>query len=352
MSTPNPLAAGGPAQNVSKTTLPIAGLHVDIYGLTELPPSAQSISCLWLHHPRLRAKEDMSTIASLALSSWHRHPSSSSSSSSSSPRGLIAVAFDQRNHGTRKISDVANQAWRQGNKTHAQDMFGIVSGAVVDTSLLLDGLEGYIFGNGEHGGPGRKVDQHLALGVSLGGHSVWQALFAEPRITAGVAVIGCPDYVALIRDRARLSKLETFSAADGGSSFLGSRDFPAALVGAVGKYDPKGLLFGTGDISFPTSEAEQKRLKPALDKTIRGKKFQVLSGGKDKLVPYAKSEPFLDFFKSAVETWYKDGGVSVEDIVYPDAGHEFNETMMNDAVRFIVDVVSDAHKGQTATAKI
>ena len=37
--------------------------------------------------------------------------------------GLIAVAFDQRNHGTREINQMANRDWRSGNETHAQDMF-------------------------------------------------------------------------------------------------------------------------------------------------------------------------------------------------------------------------------------
>ena len=39
--------------------------------------------------------------------------------------GLIAVSFDQRNHGSRKIDPVANEAWRSGNPRHAQDMFSI-----------------------------------------------------------------------------------------------------------------------------------------------------------------------------------------------------------------------------------
>lgn len=37
--------------------------------------------------------------------------------------GLIAVSFDQRNHGTREVNAQANQAWREGNASHAQDMF-------------------------------------------------------------------------------------------------------------------------------------------------------------------------------------------------------------------------------------
>ena len=37
--------------------------------------------------------------------------------------GIIAVAFDQRNHGSREVNLLANQDWRSGNENHAQDMF-------------------------------------------------------------------------------------------------------------------------------------------------------------------------------------------------------------------------------------
>lgn len=86
------------------------------------------------------------------------------------------------------------------------------SGMVVDTSHLMDAIEGYLFGNGYGPGvvstssssssaqqqqqPREIIDQHLVLGVSLGGHSTWQIMFADPRVTAGIAVIGCPDYMS------------------------------------------------------------------------------------------------------------------------------------------------------------
>lgn len=196
-ATNNPLAESSPSPTpaVSKTTLPIAGLQVDVYGLAELPPAATAITCLWLHHPRLRRKEDMASIADEILSAFNSSPPSASA------RGLIAVAFDQRNHGSRLVDKAANEAWRQGNATHAQDMFGTVSGTVVDTMHLLDVLEGYLFGAGDGpgvspGGESRQIDTNMVLGVSLGGHSAWQLLFAEPRVTAGVVVIGCPDYMS------------------------------------------------------------------------------------------------------------------------------------------------------------
>ncbi|KAI1496081.1 hypothetical protein F5X99DRAFT_86491 [Biscogniauxia marginata] len=354
-----------PYAPVSRTTLPIAGLQVDVYGLAELPPAAPSVSCLWLHHPRGRRKEDMADIAHQVLRAFHHDEDDDDESRGKRGRGLIAVAFDQRNHGSRVADERANGAWREGNPTHAQDMFGVVSGTVVDTVHLLDVLEGYLFGAG--GGPGappaaslegvvssgRHIDQNVVLGVSLGGHSAWQLLFADPRVTAGVMVIGCPDYMNLMQDRARLSKLQTWSTVDDGASFFGSRDFPDALIAACKKFDPKGIIFGTGEILRTPSTGEQDRIRPLLSSRIRGKGFQILSGGADKLVPYAAAEPFLYFLKAAATSWYKDGAVYVENNVYQGVGHEFNAAMRKDATRFILDVVAASDKDtKVASPKI
>ncbi|KAI0595472.1 hypothetical protein F4775DRAFT_370757 [Biscogniauxia sp. FL1348] len=349
MSESNPITnPTSPYPSISKTTLLITGLQVDVYGLAELAPHpAPSVSCLWLHHPRGRRREDMAGIAHQVLGAYYY------GGKRAGRRGLIAVAFDQRNHGTRAVdgSGRANGAWREGNPTHAQDMFGVVAGAVADTALLLDALGGYLFGGGPV--PARRIDHNLVLGVSLGGHSAWQLLFAEPRVTAGVMVIGCPDYMSLMQDRARLSKLQTWSATDNGASFFGSRDFPDALIAACKKFDPKGIVFGTGEISRAPSAAEQDRIRSVLDSRIHGKKLQVLSGGADKLVPYAAAEPFLDFLKTAAASWYKNGAVSIEDHVYQGVGHEFNAEMRKDATRFILDAVDAFDKdSKVASSKI
>lgn len=185
----NPMAALTPPPPVSKKTIHMAGILVDIYGLDEVPPHAARVSCLWLHHPRTRAKEDMSNIAARCVSAWNHQ--NGSSGGGGGGRGLIAAAFDQRNHGGRMVHAPGNAAWRDGNPTHAQDMFSIVAGTVADQVGLMDAVGGYVF-NDEGG---RDIDQHLALGVSLGGHSVWQLMFADPRVCAGVVVIGCPDYM-------------------------------------------------------------------------------------------------------------------------------------------------------------
>jgi hypothetical protein len=158
----------------------------------------------------------------------------------------------------------------------------------------------------------------------------------------------------LLRDRARLSKLPTYSHHDDGASFTHSKDFPPALVEWVKKLDPKGILFGTDPVPAPgtTSQTEQKRLRAILDEKVRGKKILVTSGGDDKLVPYKCSKPFLDWFKDAIGTWYADGGVVLEDNVYPGVGHTFSADMVRDAVWFIVDVVASWDKEEQVASKI
>ncbi|KAI0394297.1 Alpha/Beta hydrolase protein [Xylariaceae sp. FL0594] len=319
---------------VSKKTLLIAGLDVDVYGLSELSAAASAITCLWLHHPRGRRKEDMGYIANEMVSAFN------ASSPTTSTRGLIVVAFDQRNHGTRLRSEIRNDSWKKGNSTHAQDMFATVSGTVMDTIHLLDLLQAHLFSGPEHKGEQRHIDSNLVLGVSLGGHCAWQLLFSEPRITAGVVVVGCPDYMNMMQDRARRSKLETVTAADNGFSFFGSHDFPKSLIAACEKFDPKAILFGTREIPTELSSSDEERLRTVLDSKIRGKRFQVLSGGADRLVPYDAGRQFMDFFQKATDGWYKDGNVYMENNIYPEVGHTFSEEMRRDAVRFVLDSVN------------
>jgi hypothetical protein len=58
----------------------------------------------------------MADIAARSVGAFRDHPRSAE-------RGLLAVAFDQRNHVGREVHALANQDWRSGNAAHAQDMF-------------------------------------------------------------------------------------------------------------------------------------------------------------------------------------------------------------------------------------
>lgn len=370
--TPNPMEGLPEPPAVSVKTLAVTGILVDVYGLEELPSNLTHVSVLWLHNPRLGTKARMAPMAHRAVGEYNatRQPSST--------RGLIAAAFgeqspflstpissgpgrltdrlepcpDQRNHGTREVHPLANQSWNKGNPHHAQDMVGIISGTVVDTSLLIDALPAYLFLESCPSSP--IFDQHICLGVSLGGHSTWQALFTEPRITAGVSIIGCPDFQLLMKDRARLSKLPTYDKSTAGSGFLGSRDFPPGLVAQCARFDPKGILFGAGEVPAEGTpdEAEQARLRPILDAHVKGKKLLMCTGGADKLVPWRCSEPFTKFFTAAAEGWYKDSSLVADNRVYAGVGHECSDGMVVDAVRFVCEVVQSAGAQGPAVSRI
>jgi hypothetical protein len=154
-----------------------------------------------------------------------------------------------------------------------------------------------------------------------------------------------------MKDRARKSKLNTYKTTDNGSSFLGSTSFPPSLVAAVIRSDPKGILFGLDDIPAApyhelSSAEQQDRLRRILDARLKDKRIIVCSGAEDKLVPYAISRPFLEFLTDATREggWYGDGGLSVENFLYDGVGHTFSEGMMQDSVRFLVDVLDGADR--------
>jgi hypothetical protein len=108
--------------SVSQKKYPIAGILTTVFGLDELPSQASEIACLWLLHPRLATQERMTGIAESVIADWNQRIKDGHAGP---VKGLIAVSFDQRNHGTRLVDPLANEAWRQGNPRHAQDMFSI-----------------------------------------------------------------------------------------------------------------------------------------------------------------------------------------------------------------------------------
>ncbi|KAE8144870.1 hypothetical protein BDV25DRAFT_145189 [Aspergillus avenaceus] len=345
--------------SVSEKTYPIAGILVTVFGLEELPSHVSEVACLWLLHPRLATKERMSGFATAAITDWNiRAKTDSHDDSNLSAKGLIAIAFDQRNHGTRLVEPLANEAWRQGNPRHAQDMFSIFQGTARDVSLLLDYLPSYVFPDS-----GRRVCKNLVLGVSLGGHAAWSCILHEPRVSAGVVIIGCPDYVNLMMDRARLSKHTTWMNSDPpGSQFLGSEAFPTPLLSAIRKYDPASLVFnhlhadsGIGPsckdpLPEPT-EQEKQALRPTLTRCLAGKKILNLSGGSDRLVPYHCGESFLTWLKkaSAPDGWFADGAMTLEDVIVEGAAHQVTPKMVSEAVRFISDTLSHGDSREAGT---
>lgn len=200
-------------------------------------------------------------------------------------------------------------SWRDSNATHAPDMFSIYHGTQLDLSAIISYLPVYIFPT-HHSS--YNLTHHLVAGVSLGGHSAYLAILHEPRITAGVVVIGCPDYVRLMQHRAGKSRLEC-----GVEGLLGSKEFPENLLGVVSGIDPAAI--GVNEI-----------LRRGL---LNGKKILTLSGGADTLVPYACGEPFLASLKEAYSAGTLEG--ELEDVVYPGIRHECTSEMVGDLSKFV-----------------
>jgi len=210
----------------------------------------------------------------------------------------------------------------------------------VDTSQLISHLESYVFT--EQGGP--RISQHFVLGISLGGHAAWHCILSDPRITAAVVGIGCPDYTRLMTDRARLSKLDTYtSSSPPGASFLGSSDFPLALQRAIAQYDPAGLLlpniYNATGADAEIGKATLDRFTVLARERLQGKHILNLSGKADKLVPYAAGEPFLNVFKQVLK---EDPSLNVgfEDVLFDGVGHAFPHSMAEKSSEWICGLLA------------
>jgi hypothetical protein len=130
MSSPgNPLEythKANPPDPVSQTVYSIAGIQTTVYGLSELPEHLSDLAVLWLLHPRLKTERSMAPIAAQTIHHWNSRFGERAANATRNPvKGLIAVSFDHRNHGTRMADKLANEAWKQGNPRHAQDMYSI-----------------------------------------------------------------------------------------------------------------------------------------------------------------------------------------------------------------------------------
>lgn len=319
---------------VSWKRINITGLLVTIYGLEELPDDLGELVCFWLLHGRGDTQDSMGLVAGAFINAWN-------SKRKPGQKRLICVCIDQRNHGSRLVDNLSNVSWKQGNPNHGPDMFNTYSGTALDVGHLITHLPSYL---------PFKIDQHIAGGVSLGGHASWILLLNEPRISAGMVVIGCPDYVRLMTDRAIRSKVRSaVSSEPPGRYFVGSPDFPKPLVEALERFDPAGILLGeldtvTGDDHLhPPSDSEKDRLRPIMRERLAGKKIICLSGAKDRLVPYSQSEPFLTWLGKALDKengWCNDLGIELENFVDSEARHEFSKYLRNEAERWLCDLLA------------
>lgn len=278
-----------------KRCFAVGGIWLNVF--LPLQDGAQSkpggpVAVLFLLHGRL-SKSDVLEATATKLVEYE----GKGSTSEETALELVVVTFDLRNHGVRIVDPRGNQGWgptaEENNARHAIDMFSIISGTYRDISFLIDFLPSYLFPCGE-----RVVERWMLAGISLGGHATWYALQHEPRLSVGIPIIGCPDYFALMNNRARVNDLEFKPPL-----------IPNSLLQIIEKESPLNTSATSGN--------------PFL-----GKRILVLAGGKDDLVPWVFSESFVGQLEV--------GGTGVKKvIVYPDVGHAFTSSMEEDLADFV-----------------
>jgi len=278
-----------------KETLNVAGLLTNVYTASDLRDkrSSEPVVVLFFLHGRGLSADDIDPTARAAFA-WVAEKQVSYSKRS--PRDFIVVTFDQRNHGKRTVDGRGNRGWSrkadEHNERHAVDMYSMLVGAVKDLSFLIDVLPAYVFPNDE-----RIIGEWVLAGFSLGGHAAWLGLRHEPRIRIGIPICGCPDYLALMEQRAeRLGVPRT------------APHFPGSLRALVRAHD------------------DPVAAQPAAA-AFAGKRVLVLSGADDMLVPWGASRAF-------VEALDVGRGGRKEVVVVPGVKHEFTDGMREEMFRF------------------
>ncbi|OCH94879.1 alpha/beta-hydrolase [Obba rivulosa] len=277
--------------SIQKQSIPVSGLTVHVYSQSDIDP-ATPVAILVFLHGRLGSVENVEWVAHSTLQGVQERRKDGAQPA----QDLLIVTFDQRNHGSRLVTELANEDWAKKNDRHAIDMYAIYDGTSRDVSYLIDFLPAYLFPSGE-----RQITQWLVGGISLGGHASWLTLRTEPRVKLGIPIIGCPDYLALMTDRAIKNGLTT-----------GAPHFPDALLAVIKKDDPA---------SAPYTSKE-------ADNPFLGKKILVLSGADDKLVPWAASEKFVESLELG------ESGVK-KVVLAPGVGHECTPDMVKEMTKFI-----------------
>jgi hypothetical protein len=126
------------------------------------------------------------------------------------------------------------------------------------------------------------------------------ASYEEPRVKVGIPIIGCADYLKLMRGRAASNNLEFRPPL-----------FPDHLFDIVAKWDPVSTAYDSIE-----------------GNPFHGKRILVLSGGQDLLVPF---EPSREFFEKL-----NVGPTGVKKLVIePEAVHEYTDSMASVLCHFI-----------------
>lgn len=120
---------------------------------------------------------------------------------------IIAVTFDGRNHGARKVDDFHNVYWDEGNRTHGQDIVSCVRGNEDDVKLCMDilpahlNLEAFLNESSKENEVGIRFN-NILCGYSVGAHSVIRFANRFPELVSIINPnVGCSDLSTLLINR-------------------------------------------------------------------------------------------------------------------------------------------------------
>ncbi|KAI9209492.1 uncharacterized protein BJ171DRAFT_487171 [Polychytrium aggregatum] len=237
----------------------VGGLKLFVFGLDQLRAKHRvgdfpSVSvCFFAHGRKSSPNKYFKFCMRLCQDPFGSNNSHSAESGrQSGNHHVIAVAVEQRNHGSRLLSDLQNESWKAGNDRHCYDMWAIQYGTACDLSYLIDVLPFFL--PPETG----AIWRWIVVGVSLGGHSTLLAMAKDERIKIGISIIGCGDYSSLMNYRAKRQPV---------------------FVESLRRHDP---------VHLPLQ--------------FKGRSLLLLHGGDDKLVPSSCSQGFVQELRSKVYT--------------------------------------------------
>ncbi|PKI84508.1 hypothetical protein MVES1_001826 [Malassezia vespertilionis] len=249
--------------DVDKKVVFIGGLPVNVYGLEFLAPpvngTVPDVHVMIYLHGRTRSAMNEEPIVEIMYGNVRQYMTKDPQGSK---KDLLIASFDQPNHGARMTDPLEQDGFDSGNKDILMDQFAMMERGESDTKNVLDFLPAILFPMDE-----RQITGWSVMGRSMGGHTSWRVLAADPRVTVGVSCIGTPDYYNLMEGRAALNKVP-----------LKPPSAPASFVR---------LVNATGPVNTPYTSYNATN-------PFWGKKIFAASGEKDPVVSFAYSRSFLE----------------------------------------------------------
>jgi pimeloyl-ACP methyl ester carboxylesterase len=294
----------------------IGGIKVYVYGLSHIPAHVQQLNAVYVLHPRGQTYRFSEQVAEIWL---ERHYSNSEVP-------LIAVTFDNRNHGERTIDAKRNNDWQEGNRSHGVDLCSGIEGSTQDTLLVVEYLPSVLPTVVE------TPIRNIITGVSLGGHISWRVanLLGPDKVHGIVPIISTPNLALMLVDRFYNQVLgRKLEIPEGISQVEFANSTYRALLDGPERQKLASAL--------PTSLWETvSKVDCQLETDFRIRTF-ILCGRDDPLVPAAFNERWLTQRN-------RDRHEQIKIFIQPNTGHTLTPEMVDLAGTWLIELLSQREK--------